>query len=586
MGDKEYNIIYPNPTPEGIVLEKNVTVKMRDGVAMAIDIYRPEKGKGRWPAILAYSPFQKERSFESPKPQFYCANGYVCIQAAERGSGFNEGKFEFHGNKAAQDGYDLVEWIADQSWCSGNVAMVGASGYGVMSWLTATLNPPHLKTLVVLATTDNYRGLCYPGGVLRKGFVLNLMFGLTQASIWPGPIPGKEQPLNIVAEILSHPEDGPFWWEHGGSWTKIDQIKASVMNIMNTPNRLHSVYHLRSYSDIKSDKKLVITPWTNENYQPWIFETTAMNEYILRWLDYWLKGIDTGIMEEPEVAVYDNGTGRWRYENEYPLERTRWEKHYLRRKENETEISGVINTTLPEKQEQPDVYYNIDLNFAMLASYGIDATPTTQKHYLIYVSEPLTENVKVWGPVSFTLYASTTELVTSDLSFFVKLGEMVSNGIPCNPITGEPEAKPEATDAWVPREVQLWSWGSLKAKYREVDEAKSRPGIPWHTFQNPQELEPNEIYELQIEMQPVFKTFKKGNRIWLKIASDDSTHSTLDCTSRYVETPPGSENRKISIHHSADYPSHLLLPIIPDAPENVQVNKPLCEALPGAPRFV
>ena len=97
---------------------------------------------------------------------------------------------------------------------------------------------------------------------------------------------------------------------------------------------------------------------------------------------------------------------------------------------------------------------------------------------------------------------------------------------------------------------------------------------------------PNEVYEFQIEMQPIFKTFKKGNRIWLKIASDDSTHSTLDCTSHYVETPIGSENRKILVHHNADYPSHLLLPIIPDAPERVQVDKPLCDALPGAPRFV
>ena len=115
----------------------------------------------------------------------------------------------------------------------------------------------------------------------------------------------------------------------GVAGQRINQIKAPVLNIMNTPNRLHCIYHLRSYADIKSPKKLIITPWTNENYQPWIFETTAFNQHILRWLDYWLKDIDTGIMNEPEVAIYDNGTGKWRYENEYPLKRTRWEKYYL-----------------------------------------------------------------------------------------------------------------------------------------------------------------------------------------------------------------------------------------------------------------
>jgi predicted acyl esterase len=580
-----YDILYPDPTPEGVSLEKNVYAAMRDGVKMALDIYQPAHGKGPWPAILAYSPFQKERFFESAKPAFYCPHGYVCVQAAERGSGFNEGKFEFHGSMATRDGYDLVEWIAKQPWCNGNVAMMGASGYGVMGWLTAPLNPPHLKALVVLATTDNYRGLCYPGGVLRKSFVLNLVSGLTQAAIWPGPIPGKEPPMNIIAEILSHPEDGPFWWEHGGSWTRIDQIKAPVLNIMNTPNRLHSVYHLRSYGDIKSPKKLVITPWTNENYQPWIFETTAFNQYILKWLDYWLKDIDTGIMDKPEVAIYDNGTGKWWYEDEYPLKRTRWEKYYLHGRTAATDSYGLINPTPPAADEKADTYDNISLNTAMLYSYGIAPQTPTQQHYVAYLSPPFEQDISVWGPVSFTLYASTTEEVTSDLSFFVKMGEMVPNGVPLNPVTGKPETKPEVNDPWTPREVQLWSWGSLKAKFRELDESKSRPGMPWHPFQNPRELRPGTIYEFQIELQPVFKTFRKGCRIWLKIASDDALYSTLDSSSRYVETPLSPENSRISIYHNARYPSHLFLPVIPDTPKRMPVKPPLREALPGAPRF-
>jgi len=579
------DIIYPNPTPANVTLEKNIKAPMRDGVKIAVDIYRPSQGEGPWPAILAYSPFQKERSFESPKPAFYCARGYALVQAAERGSGFNEGKFEFHGSKAAEDGYDLVEWIAGLAWCTGSVAMMGASGYGVMQWLTAPLNPPHLKTLVVLGTTDNYRGLCYPGGVLRKGFVLNLVSGLTQAAIWPGPVPGKDVPMNIIAEILSHTEDGPFWWEHGGGWTRVDRIKAPVLNIVNAPNRLHAPYHLRSYSDIKSPKKLIVTPWTNENYQPWIFETTAFNEYMLRWLDYWLKGIDTGIMEEPEVAIYDSGTGKWRYENEYPLGRTRWEKYYLRGKTAETDENGLISPTPPLGDERADIYDNLSLNTALMASYGLASPKPPGPHYATYLSSPLEEDVTVWGPVSFTLYASTTEECTSDLSFFVKMGEMAAVGVPLNPVTGAPEIKPEATDAFTPREVQLWSWGALKAKFREVDRKKSRPGMPWHPFQNPRELEPSKVYEFQIELQPVFKTFTKGCRIWLKIASDDVLYSPLDAASRYVETPLSPENSKIYIYHDAAYPSHVLLPVIPHAPEERPVEAPLRDAVPGAARF-
>jgi uncharacterized protein len=575
--EKDFGVIYPNPTPSGVILEKNVPASMRDGVKIALDIYKPAQGRGPWPVILAYSPFPKERIFESAKPAFYCNHGYVCVQASERGIGFNQGKFTMHGAQAAQDGYDLVEWIAGQPWCTGKVGMMGASGYGVMQWMTAPLNPPHLKSLVVLGTTDNYRGLCYPGGVLRKPFVLNLVSGFTQAALWPGPVPGKETPMNVVAEILGHTEDGPFWWEHGGGWTRVNEIKTPILNIVNVPNRLHAIYHLRSYGDIKSPKKLIITPWTNENYQPWIFETTAFNEHILRWLDHWLKGIDTGIMDEPEIAIYDNGTGKWRYEQEYPVKRTSWQKLYLH--------SGMIDQTSPLANGLPASYENISLNTAMLASYGINTPAPAKPNYVTYLSLPLAEDMRVWGPVSCTLYASTTEAVTTDWSFFIKMGEMAPEELPLNPVTGQPETKPEANDPFTPKNVQIWSWGSLKAKFRETDEALSRPGLPWHSFQNPQQLKPYTTYEFKIELQPVFKTFKKGCRLWLKIASDDALFSTMDSVSRYVETPVTPDNSRISICHDAGHPSHILLPVIPDAPEIRPVQSPLGDALPGASRF-
>ena len=116
----------------------------------------------------------------------------------------------------------------------------------------------------------------------------------------------------------------------------------------------------------------------------------------------------------------------------------------------------------------------------------------------------------MWGPVSFTLYASRAEEVTTDWSFFIKMGEMVPEGVPLNPVTSQPEIKPEVTDLWTPREVQIWSWGSLKAKFRKVDESKSKPGMPWHSFRNPENLKPNTTYKTQIELQPIFKTCKKG----------------------------------------------------------------------------
>lgn len=123
---------------------------------------------------------------------------------SSRNKGRNEGRFALHGPQAAQDGYDLVEWIAGQPGCNGNVAMMGASGYGIMQWKTAPPNPPHLKALVVPATTDNCGGLCYPGGMLREPLVLGLVSRMTTAAISPGPISGKEPPICHDPKFPSH----------------------------------------------------------------------------------------------------------------------------------------------------------------------------------------------------------------------------------------------------------------------------------------------------------------------------------------------------------------------------------------------
>lgn len=587
MANKSFDIVYPDPLPSEVILEKNVYAAMRDGTRIALDIYRPARAKTPLPVILAYSSFPKERIFESAKPAFYCANGYICVQASERGIGINEGQFTFQGPVAARDGYDIIEWIAAQEWCNGSVAMMGASGYGVMQWITAILNPPHLKCLVVLGTTDNYRGLCYPGGVLRKPFTLNLVSGLIMGAVWPGPVPGKKPPVDVITEIFNNNEDGPFWWEHGGTWKRIDQIQAPVLNIVQAPNRLHAASHLRSYNDINSAKKLIVTPWTNENYQPWIFETISFNRHILRWLDYWLKGRETGIMKEPEIAIYDNGTGRWHYENEYPLSRTNWQKLYLHAGNEAEGPFGLIDRGLPDDGNEPDIYHNISLNIAMKDSYGIISRPDQagQPSFMVYLTPPLENDLRLWGPISLIFYASTAEEITSDWSFFIKMGEMVPAGVPLNPVTGKPEIKPEINDTFTPPEVQIWSWGSLKAKYREIDDDLSQPGIPWHPFQKPSELRSNTVYEFQIELQPVFKTFRKGCRIWLKIASDDALYSTRDKSSQYVETPVSTPKNEISIYHSKKYPSHLLLPVIPEIPETSPVAAPLHDALPGAPRI-
>ena len=178
-----------------------------------------------------------------------------------------------------------------------------------------------------------------------------------------------------------------------------------------------------------------------------------------------------------------------------------------------------------------------------------------------------------------TLYASTTEKTPSDWAFFIKIGEIGPSGPALNPVTGKPFPRPDWTDAWTPKEVNLWSYGNLKTKFRKLDESRSRPGNPWHPFTAPEFLEPNIIYEFQIELVPIFNTFKKGHKIWLQIACEDKDYNLWDSASSYV-TGPSPLSIDITVYHNREYPSHLVLPVVQDMEETIKVESPLCDFLP------
>jgi len=529
--------------PQGVKLDANVYVKMRDGVKVAVDIYSPV-AKGRYPAILSMSPYLKEIQQQPPEyshfieaaaTDFYVPKGYVHVIAQIRGSGFSQGQYNFWDIVEQRDGYDLVEWIAQQPWCNGNVGMMGLSYFAMIQWLVAAQKPPHLRCIVpVNGMTDFYRGFMYPGGTLRSGFVAPLAAAMISMCVWPGPVDGKLPPANFFADLASHPEDGPYYWERSG-WTKLDDIDIPVLNVVVQLNFIHSCSQLDSHSRLKGPKKLLVVPPAGWFSHLQFLRNRPFNEQILRWLDHWLKGIDTGIMDEPPVAIYDTGKEEWRYENEYPLARTEWKKFYLHSssKGPATEPPYGLISTEPPGREEPDRYVSPE-SISLLRE---------GKPVLTYATPPLDADITVWGPLGTVIYGSSTGL---DTTWFVKLRDVGPDG-----------------------KVTLLSQGNLKASYREVDKGKSKPGQPFHQFQNPVLLEPDTVYEFQIEMVPIFYTFKKGHRIWVHIASDDPSFYA-----QFHLLPIHAEN---TIYHDKTYPSHLVLPVIPDAPVVKSVGPPLSE---------
>ena len=240
----------------------------------------------------------------------------------------------------------------------------------------------------------------------------------------------------------------------------------------------------------------------------------ALNAQMLRWFDHWMKGKDTGVMDEPEVAIFDSGTRSWNHEAAYPSPRTQWTNLYL--------DGAALSHTPPDGAQDADSYRLPD-------SYALHVKG---KASLSYETRPLPEPLRLAGPLSLTLHASSSQI---DTLWFVGLLDVDHGG-----------------------KATALSRGMLRASFRALDEGKSQPGQPWHPFERMEPLEPGRVYEFQIEMRPVFHTLKAGHRLQLTISSEDIQFNNPLRNIDVQLLPWPVENR---VFHDAAHPTHLLLPI-------------------------
>lgn len=506
-------------------------VTMRDGVRIAVDIYKP-KAQGRYPALLSMSPYGKERQrmpggiftfVEAGDIGYFVSKGYAYIIADSRGSSPSEGRWNLFDRKEQQDGFELVEWMARQSWCDSQVAMIGESYFGLIQYLVAATRPPSLKTIVPFdAMTDLYRDFCYHGGLFNLGFMpmwLSMVNDRCLPRLGDTVTDKHKLPQNVLLDIQRRPSDGPYYWQRSAR-TRFNRITIPVFHLACASQFIHCRGHLMAYNAIKSPKKLYIgagSPWA-------FFHSKELSDQICLWLDYWLKGVRNGIMDEPEVTMYVPGADEWRYEREYPLARTQWTKFYLHSGEQgpANEPPYGLLSQVPPGDETPDNYPYPESQRAVEANLPV----------LGYSTPPLKKDMEVVGPASLVMYAAST---AEDAAWMVKLDDVAPDG-----------------------SFTVASKGWLKASHREVDEAKSAPGRPFHTHANPTPIEPGEVYRYEIEIWPVFRLFKAGHRLRLRIASSDSRTWDANSFHSQVELPMTN-----TVYHDKRYPSHLLLPLVP-----------------------
>jgi hypothetical protein len=534
----------------GILVERHVSVAMSDGVIIDADVFRPDDG-GRFPVILCVHPYDNPLQsaplmphgfavgngmLEAGDPNFFVRRGYAHIIANVRGSGRSGGYLDLFQPREAQDSSEMIEWIATQPWCDGNVGMFGVSYFAMAAQRAAALNPPHLRAIFApYAVTDFYRDSIYHGGILAHGFTQgirgrSLSNPRYEPDSWYLKKYGKEKFDQATAAALQDEDlcavpyvrealatgvgpldnylnylDGEYFRERSVDYTRA-QCPAYLGACWGIYG-LHLPGAFRSWEYWKGPKKMTIGPpvYLDRPLYQYAYES-------IRWFDHWLKGMDNGVMEEPPIKLFIVGTGEWQSAAEWPLPETRWTPFHLHEK-------GLLSEHEFWPNEGHSTFENSFLNHGELT----------------FMSPPLVENTEILGPMVLNLYASTTD---TEVLWFVALLDIDPEG-------GE----------------TLLTRGWLRGSQRRTDVDRSKPWQPYHPHRGREPLSPGEIYEFNIEVMPYGILFRPGHRIAVRIkCSDDETPGNFleAVASGHLWRQTAS---RVTVYHDAEHPSHLLLPV-------------------------
>ncbi len=560
-----------SPTPAAspqtytVKIEFNHRIAMRDGTELSADIYRPDAA-GRFPIILARTPYVKTSSSTLKIAQYFVSHGYVLVASDVRGRGDSDGTFVPYRNDG-QDGYDAIEWCAKQEWSTGKVGTVGGSYSGAIQWLTAVQQPPHLAAMIALTSpSDPFvewpTGQPLPMDISWYHYTAGRVLQNMEAVDWNKLY--QHLPLITMDEAMGRPNRNwkeevehsklDSWWEPRRYQNKYERVRVPVLGIsgwyddeqVGTPLNYIGVTTKSADEKIRRSQKLLIGPWPHAiNSATKLgevdFGSTAvidLNAYWLRWFDYWLKGSDNGLMKEPPVRIFVMGENAWTNENEWPIARTRWTKFYPHSNGRANTLSGdgTLSTVEPANEPTDNYIYDpakpvpfiTDPSFAQVGGPD-DYRPVEQRDdVLVYTSEPLTEDTQVCGPIRAQIAAASS---ARDTDFMAKLIDVWPNGF-----------------------AQRLIDGMVRARFREG-------------MEKPSLIEPERVYLYNLDMWNTCQMYRKGHRIRLEISSSafpkyDRNLNTGEALGKTTQMQTAAQK----IYHDREHLSYVVLPIVPRKP--------------------
>jgi putative CocE/NonD family hydrolase len=585
-----------------IVIDFDIEAQMRDGTTLRANVYRPI-GDGRWPVLLTRLPYGKDLPLGSSMldPTQVARRGYVVIVQDTRGRFMSEGEWVPFVNEAL-DGVDTIEWAAQLPYSNGIVGMYGNSYVGFTQWSSAVLQPPALKALAPVQTwNDPFNGVLFRGGALELGSSgsWQLMMGLDELMRRHR---GNPQALGrsiylLAKEIDALGKEGYGFLPLGefGPFKRHDIAQAFFENFSRPMDPEHPMtqpllitgkqesvfvptlnvggwYDIFLQDTIDSYKfmrergstpearqsKLLIGPWAHGAFDNPIGEMNFgigsiaafidlqidLMGFQVRWFDHWLKGIDTGMLNEAPIKLFVMGTNVWRDEQEWPLARAVETRYYLHSngRANSLHGNGYLTTDQPDLEEPYADNFDYDPANPVMTRGGalllspeyragpIDQRPTENREdVLVYTSGELKEDLEVTGQIKVHLWAISS---APDTDFVARLVDVHPDGYAQN-----------LTD------------GIIRARYRNAA-----------LGENASLIEPGRGYEYEIDLWATSNVFRAGHRIRLDVTSSNFPRWDRNPNTGHefgVDSELAVAHQ--TILHDREHPSNVVLPIVPQA---------------------
>jgi uncharacterized protein len=542
------NVIYPEQ------IRTSFYLPMRDGVRLAVDLYRPAVGgkavETKLPVVWHHT-FDRQSSRSSTTGGLFSSQnltkyGYVVAVVERRGLGASFGARRGYNDRVeAYDAYEVNEWLAVQPWSTGKVGVVGCSNTGAAAMHVITVRPPHLAAVLAgCFAWDTY------DWTLRGGLFAQWGTGVSRTveqDMQAAPVDGDESKTLLRQAAEEHQKSTPLeamwkgmpyrddfspltasrFWSEGSIASYADEMRQA-----NVPLYIVGGW----YDDLRRDGLITFSNWAADKRHiiigPWLHcrDDGSVAGEMLRFFDFYLKGTPNGFDRDDPIHYYtfNAPAGKeWRAAKSWPLNDVQSASYYLGAK-------NALDTKAPAAKKSDTAFavsYNVDCNpegKAPLSPYSQPCAPRDAGPH--FTTSPLKADVQMTGHPIADLWVSAS---TTDANIFVYLEDVAPDG-----------------------KVTTISDGRLRAGIRSLHTPPYEMfGLPWHRAyrEDAQALVPGTPAEMKLDLFPVSYVFKTGHRIQVTVTGADYRERN-----RIALSPPP----EITVHHSKLMASSIALPIV------------------------